>query len=74
MHDKYRILNIARRLRDVSDDWRKNVFISLDYTKNQRVLRKIAMEELKSRRDAGEQNLMIRNFKVVTRVNRGPLA
>lgn len=74
MHDKYRILNSAKRLRDVSDDWRKNVFISLDYTKHQRELRKIAMEELKSRRDAGEQNLMIRNFKVVTRVNRGPLA
>ena len=72
MHDKYRILNIARRLRDVSDDWRKNVFISLDYTKHQRELRKIVMEELKSRRDADEQNLVIRNFEVVTRVN--PLA
>ena len=65
--DKYRLLNNAKRLREAQSGWQKEVYISLDYTKHQRELRKKAMDELKIRRDAGELNLVIRNFKVVTR-------
>lgn len=64
---RHQILGSAKKLRDAKDEvgWKRKLFISPDYTIKQRGLQKAAYEELKSRREAGEEGLVIRNFKVV---------
>ena len=74
--DKYRILKGASLLKDVKENWLKNVGFSPDYTQLQRKKQKDAVMELKNRKSKGETDLIIRNFKVIKRMSpgrRGPL-
>lgn len=64
---KYEILGAARNLKDAQGEheWKKRLFIVPDYTMKQRNMQKEAYEEFKRRKAQGEQDIMIKNFKVV---------
>lgn len=67
MSRKSSILSNAHKLRSVNDiEWITPVYINADLTPKQRVKYNEARDELKRRKAAGENNLVIRNFKVVT--------
>ena len=61
---KGRLLSTASRKRQTSQLW-NNVYISPDLTPQQRLEGKQLRDELKRRRENGEQNLIIRNNKIM---------
>jgi len=64
MDDKKRILDRLRDLRANKDDIIKSIFIQADMTKEEREERKKLRAELLRRKDAGEENLVIRGGRV----------
>ena len=60
-----RLISQARLLRNSTTEWHKRVFLNPDLTLEQRNRDRAAREELKRRRQNGEENLTIRNFEVV---------
>ena len=67
VEDKKAILRLAKDLRQ-SPTW-SNVYISLDQTQKQRGVSWELRAECKSRRDAGEKNLVIHNGKITKVAN-----
>ena len=63
-----RLLTNAKCLRNANREWQKKVFINPDLSKEQRERNQAARQELSRRRQNGETDLVIRNFKVVNRV------
>ena len=68
MEDKKAILHMAKDLRN-SPTW-SNVYISPDQTPKEQVLSRELRTELKTRRDAGENNIVIRFGKITKGLNR----
>ena len=68
VEDKKAILRLAKDLRN-SPTW-SNVYISLDQTPKERVLSRELRTELRTRRDAGENNIVIRFGKIIKGLNR----
>ena len=64
---KHQILSLAKVLRTAEGDvaWKKRVYINPDYTIKQRELHMNLREELKNRREEGENDIVIKNFKIV---------
>ena len=65
-----RLLTNAKTLRHSSTQWHKSIYVNPDLTVVQRQQDRAAREELRRRRQDGEQNLTIRNFKVITDTRR----
>ena len=61
-----RLLSNAKSLKNSATEWHKKVFVNPDLTPAQRDKDRAARDELKRRKESGEKNLTIRNFKVVT--------
>lgn len=59
------LLTKAHLLKNSTTAWHRKVFINPDLTPAQRQKDRAAREELNRRKKSGEQNLIIRNFKVV---------
>jgi len=64
---KDQVLKQAKNLRKIKEGGMDKVFIHQDLTPRQRQRRKILVQELKDRQQRGEQNLIIVNWKIVTR-------
>ena len=66
---KRQILKAAVNLKDAEGDlgWKSEVCIAHDYTIRQRKKQQKLWEELKQRRNRGEDDIMIRNSKIVKR-------
>jgi hypothetical protein len=61
-----RLLSNSKCLKQSNTQWHRRVFVNPDLTKAQRELDRKARDELNRRKNNGETNLTIRNFKVVT--------
>ena len=64
---KDEILRNARHLKDSTDEALKDIFITPDLTQKQREQDKQLREELRRRRENGEQDLVIRRGRIVKR-------
>jgi len=60
-----KILKTAKNLRSETENQWKNVFVQQDFTPRERAARRILVQELKNRKDAGEADLIIVNWKIV---------
>jgi hypothetical protein len=63
------ILKGAKNLRASQEERWKNVFIHQDLTPREREVRRLLVQELKTRRAAGETNLIIANGKIVRKID-----
>ena len=66
---KEQVLKQAKNLRKIQEGGMQNVFIHQDLTplQRQRKKRKLLVQELRRRQADGEQNLILVNWKIVTR-------
>ena len=64
------ILANARKIKQDQTDNRKKVWINEDQTKKEREAAKALREELKRRREAGEEDIVIRGVRIVKKVQR----
>jgi len=60
-----KVLKQAKNLRSVPEDHWKNVFVQQDFTPKERAARRLLVQELKARKEAGETDLIIVNGKIV---------
>jgi len=60
-----KVLKQAKNLRSAPEDHWKNVFVQQDFTPRERAARRILVQELKARKEAGETDLIIVNAKIV---------
>ena len=65
--DAASVIKSGKNLRSTNNDIKSSVFISPDYTKLERHEQFILRSELRRRRAAGENNIIIRNGSIVTR-------
>ena len=63
--NKFRILKKAANIRKTEIGKVNKIIITTDMTIRERELNKILREELKTRREAGENNIKIRNGRIV---------
>lgn len=67
------VLKQAKNLRRIKEGGMDKVFIHQDLTPRQRQRRKLLVQELKDRQQRGEQNLILVNWKIVTKQLRRPV-
>lgn len=67
---KDKVLRKSKNLRSQTDNRFSAVFMHQDLTPLQRERRHMLLQELKNRRDQGETNLVLRNWKIVSRWDR----
>ena len=66
-HGKTFILANARKIKQTETDNRKKVWINADQTKKERDAARALRDELKRRREAGEEDIVIRGDRIVKR-------
>ena len=57
----------AKRLRDTTNKSAKNVFISPDLSKEERIAQKALRDEKRARGNKGDTNLIIRAGRIITK-------
>ena len=66
-NQKDKILRRSKNLRNLNNGKYSDVFAHQDLTPNQRERRRQLLQELKTRKDLGETDLVLRNWKIVKR-------
>ena len=70
---KDKVLLRSKNLRRITSTRFKELWVHQDLTPRQRARRRRLVEELKSRQEAGETNLILADWKIVTRRTRSDL-
>ena len=67
--ERHKVLKNAKNLRAAPETLWKTVFIQQDFTPKEREARKVLVQQLKTRRTAGETDLILVNGKIVKKRN-----